>query len=407
MLSLNDDCLVVVFKFVVQDLQLQDERINSRQRFYLAHINQRCRYAMLSSARLCKLDRQSQLRRSSYTLNPYYKFLSVWAYCLFPQLFLSRSPFAGVKNTIKNVFISNSIKLVASDLLPLFSCANLKSLSILDCRQCSAIDLLKILDKDPSIIKCRLEELRFELGYYSSYEYGERDDVSDKEEDQYQESEDDDDKGSDRRDWKVVVNDNSSSMVWGLSLLSLKYIFAAINPAFKLLSKRCACFRMMGPIEVCKDCKTMFCEICAAEKGFSCQRNDCFVWQYQEFTCFECSPDLLCSFCCELLSFQHRKGRCGEFVYDHLFLSRCRQCKVCQLAAFCQKCYQNLNYCVICMTGCTVCCERASVNDVCRRCHSPTCQSCFEEKKDIVQSFGDCTCMESTSPRSALDWPFF
>jgi hypothetical protein len=86
MLSLNDDCLLEVFKFVVRDLQ--DDPATSRrftlesakrnQLFHLAHINKRCRLALLSSVRLCKLDQKSVEKNKLESLvDPYYKYFSV------------------------------------------------------------------------------------------------------------------------------------------------------------------------------------------------------------------------------------------------------------------------------------------------------------------------------------------
>jgi hypothetical protein len=85
MLALNDDCLLVVFKFVVKDLQTPEPGMFDYlrhpkiwQRFTLAHINKRCRLAMLSSVRLCKLDQQSVEKNNPASLvDPYYNFFSV------------------------------------------------------------------------------------------------------------------------------------------------------------------------------------------------------------------------------------------------------------------------------------------------------------------------------------------
>jgi hypothetical protein len=178
---------------------------------------------------------------------------------------------------IKNVYISDSRKLVASDLLPLFSCIRLKSLSIVGCPECSASDLLELLEKDPAIIKCRMKELRFELrGYESSRE----------EEDTYHCH------FYDVESPKVIATDNTNSLVWGLSLKFLGLMFAAINPEFKLLSKRCICNRMLKPSMVCDGCKIEVCEVCAdGKKGISCCHG------HLSFSCFDCSPKLECIKC--------------------------------------------------------------------------------------------------------------
>jgi hypothetical protein len=191
---------------------------------------------MLSSARLCKLDEKGvevSQGRQNRLKDQYFKFFSVKAYCLIPQLFLSRSSFSGVKNTIKAVYISDSDSLLESDLLSLFSSENLKSLSIVNCENCSPTAMLELLEQDPPIINCRLVGLRMELNRYSSFKY---------DEEKKEEFPGDSDCGG----LEVIVTDESSSLAWGLSLKLLSHIFIAINPLFKLLSERCGCNRMMS-----------------------------------------------------------------------------------------------------------------------------------------------------------------
>jgi hypothetical protein len=96
MQSLNKDCLLVVFKFVLLDLQVAvkrpyyHEKSINQQLFHLAHINKRCRLALLSYTELFKSARHTgcaDMEHQVETLDPYRKYFPVCPFILIISCF--------------------------------------------------------------------------------------------------------------------------------------------------------------------------------------------------------------------------------------------------------------------------------------------------------------------------------
>jgi hypothetical protein len=120
---------------------------------------------------------------------------------------------------------------------------------------------------------------------------------------------------------EIITTDGS--LVWGLSLKLLAYLFIPINPAFKVLPDRCVfCNRMKEPSLQCGECDIQVCVVCAnGKRGISCWEcapRDPYNYDYHEFTCFVCVPQVKCSSCqkpkeCHY-GHNHRQKDCESFL---------------------------------------------------------------------------------------------